>query len=290
MNHSLTRITRITRNAKLGPMPASTSSRSTCPTSCPLRDGGGCYAELGPMSLFWGKVDRGEAGSDFDTFVKQVERLPRRQMWRYGQAGDLPGDGDDIDRDQMLKLARANRGRPVIAYTHKPMTPQNLGVLHEAVTLGFPVNLSANSVAHADALAVHGLNVVVIMPVEYARRPSETISQYRQRIGDLPRHTPEGRRIAICPASYTDTTCLDCGACAGTDVRPAIIGFPAHGTRKRMVSAMASASEDTTPDHRRPNARHRRAPTIVPAHPSVQHRTRMAEAADDLRRTADAMP
>jgi ferredoxin len=234
-------LTKISRNQKLGPMPASTSSRSTCPDSCPLKGQGGCYAEYGPMSIFWKKVDRGEAGGDFDTFVKEVEQLPRRQMWRYGQAGDLPGEGDEIDREQMVRLAKANRGRPVIAFTHKPPTEENIETLNLARDLGFSVNLSANNVEHADELMIHGMNVVVVLPEEYARQNSETKTEYRKRLNELPKHTPAGARIAVCPATFTDTNCLQCGACAQTKPRGAIIGFPAHGTKKKQVSEMALA-------------------------------------------------
>lgn len=232
-------LTKISRNSKLGPMPASTSSRSTCPSSCPLKGEGGCYAEYGPMSIFWGKVDRGEAGGNFDQFIKDVEQLPRRQMWRYGQAGDLPGEGDYIDRDQTLALARANRGRPVIAFTHKPPTRENLATLHEAKELGFAVNLSANTLDHADELFQHGLNVVVVLPEEYARKKNETKTEYRTRLNALPKRTQKGHRIAVCPATYTETNCLQCGACATKQTRTAIIGFPAHGTKKKQVSSMA---------------------------------------------------
>lgn len=234
-------LTKISRNVKLGPMPASTSSRSTCPDSCPLKGRGGCYAEYGPMSIFWGKVDRGEAGVNFDGFVKQVEQLPKRQMWRYGQAGDLPGSGDEIDRDQMIRLARANRGRPVIAFTHKPPTEENLETLKQARDLGFSVNLSANTVAHADEIMPHGMNVVVILPEEYGRRARESKAEYRKRLNELPKHTPAGHRIAVCPATYTDTNCLQCGVCAQPGTRAAIIGFPAHGSKKKQVSQMALA-------------------------------------------------
>ncbi|WP_422921335.1 DUF7227 family protein [Rhizobium ruizarguesonis] len=236
MNYSLIPVS---RNRKLGPMPTATSSRATCPESCPLRGNGGCYAEHGPMSLVWSRVDRGDSGGDFDTFVKEVEQLPRRQMWRYGQAGDLPGKGDEIDREQLLRLAKANRGRPVIAFTHKPATQANLESLHMARDLGFTVNLSANNVHHADELVEHGLNVVVVLPSNYERLPSETMTEYRARLNQLPKNTPAGHRIAVCPATYTDTTCLQCGVCATVEKRPAIIGFPAHGTKKKQVSAMA---------------------------------------------------
>lgn len=233
-------------------MPASTSARSTCPSSCPLKGKGGCYAEHGPMAIHWGKVDRGEVGGSFEEFVKEVEQLPRRQMWRYGQAGDLPGEGDQIDREQMLRLAKANRGRPVIAFTHKPTTTENLDTLRDARDLGFHVNLSANNVSDADQLLTHGLNVVVVLPEEYARQNGESKTDYRGRLNELPKHTPGGTRIAVCPATYTDTTCLQCGACAQPGVRKAVIGFPAHGTKKRQVSLMAMAAGPTLRgiDHR----------------------------------------
>jgi len=197
------------------------------------------------MSIFWGKVDRGEVGGDFEVFVKEVEQLPKRQMWRYGQAGDLPGQGDQIDREQMLRLAKANRGRPVIAFTHKPPTEDNLDVLRVARDLGFSVNLSANNVTHADELMELGLNVVVVLPEEYARQKDETKTDYRSRLNQLPKHTPGGNRIAVCPATFTDTSCLQCGACAKPGERGAVIGFPAHGTKKKQVSQMAHASGST---------------------------------------------
>lgn len=238
-------LTKISRNVKLGPMPASTSSRSTCPGSCPLKGKGGCYAEYGPMSIFWGKVDRGEVGGDFEVFVKEVEQLPKRQIWRYGQAGDLPGEGDNIDHDQMIRLAKANRSRPVIAFTHKPPTPTNIATLKLARDLGFHVNLSANNVRHADDLSQHGLNVVVVLPAEYGREKGETKTQYRTRLNELPKFTPGGSRIAVCPATFTDTNCLQCGACARPGDRGAVIGFPAHGTKKKQVTQMALAPGET---------------------------------------------
>jgi hypothetical protein len=51
-------------------------------------------------------------------------------------------------------------------------------------------------------------------------------------------HTPAGRRLAVCPATYADTTCEACGACAKT--REAIIGFPAHGHWRQVEAATAA--------------------------------------------------
>jgi hypothetical protein len=54
----------------------------------------------------------------------------------------------------------------------------------------------------------------------------------------LPRYTPAGRRIAICPATYTDATCKSCGACA--HARDAVIGFPADGAWRQVEAATAA--------------------------------------------------
>jgi hypothetical protein len=52
---------------------------------------------------------------------------------------------------------------------------------------------------------------------------------------EQPMHTPAGRRIAICPATYTDTTCASCQVCARADRGDVIIGFPAHVTRTWQI-------------------------------------------------------
>jgi hypothetical protein len=66
----------------------------------------------------------------------------------------------------------------------------------------------------------------------------ETVGEWRDRTVLMPRHTPAGRRIAVCPATYSDATCKSCGACAS--VRDAVIGFPAHGAWRRVEAATAA--------------------------------------------------
>jgi len=72
---------------------------------------------------------------------------------------------------------------------------------------------------------------------------TETIAEWRDRIAGLPRHTPAGRRIAVCPATYSNATCKSCGACAKP--REAVIGFPAHGAWR--VVEKATAAHDVPP-------------------------------------------
>jgi hypothetical protein len=137
----------------------------------------------------------------------------------------------------------ANRGKRVIAFTHKPVLPDtavvagNRSIIAAANAVGFTINLSANNPAEADAMAdLEIAPVVTILAHDYARRAvrhraktrpdewAETIAEWRDRIADLPHRTPAGRRIAICPATYTSATCKSCGACAAP--RDAVIGFP----------------------------------------------------------------
>jgi len=241
-------------NAKVGAIPVSTTSNSTCPTSCPLK-GNGCYAESGPLAIHWRKVSNGERGMSFDEFLSEIRRFPQDQLWRYAQAGDLPGAGDGIDRDQFLRLVAANGGRPVIAYTHKPPTDDNLRLLQEGASRGMRVNLSADDLDEADDFIDLGLPAVVVLDESYGRKTkkgewAETLPEYRSRLRTLTRTTPKGRDIAVCPAAVVDTSCAECKMCANKKQIDVVIGFPAHGSRKKTINArLGNASEGTPADN-----------------------------------------
>ena len=72
---------------------------------------------------------------------------------------------------------RANRGKRVIAFTHKPVLPDtevaatNRSVIAAVNAAGFTINLSANNPAQADALSdLQIAPVVTIVAHDYARR------------------------------------------------------------------------------------------------------------------------
>ena len=260
-------------NRKTGDIPTAYVARESCPLGCPLL-GKGCYAETGNIGLHWRRM----RGVPWATFCRTVaEKLGPGQLWRYAVAGDLPGFSGLIDRAALELLTAANGHRPVIAYTHKPVldgehpaAPANRHFIAEAIGGGFLVNLSANDPSHADALADLGLApVVTILPHAYARRRrslgrgrqewSETIGQFRDRLAALPTHTPAGRRIAVCPATYTEATCDACRACARP--REAVIGFPAHGGWRVVEQAMAA--RDVPPGERWTFADHRTMAEII---------------------------
>jgi hypothetical protein len=251
----------VSANAKTGPIPATITERGSCWSGCALY-GKGCYAFYGALGHFWAGVSDGTRGGSWDELCAKVAALPKRTLWRYAQAGDLPGVDDAIDTELLWQLVVSNRGKKVIAFTHKPMLAdtsvahRNRCTIAVANAAGFTINLSANNPAEADMLADLRIGpVVTVLAHDYARRAvrrrskgradewAETISAWRDRIAALPRHTPAGRRIAVCPATYTAATCKSCGACA--EPREAVIGFPAHGPW-RMVEK-ATAARDVAP-------------------------------------------
>lgn len=209
-------------NTKTGPIPVSTTTRATCPVDCAMRDA--CYAASGPLALHWSAVSNGTRGTDWSTFVGAIAQLPDGQLWRHNQAGDLPGDGHTVDAAALGQLVRANQGKRGFTYTHY-RDAQSLTWIQHANQWGFTVNLSANSLADADALADTGAGPVVVV------LPSDTTENTR---------TPAGRRVVVCPATQRDdVSCDTCQLCARK--RDVVVGFPGHGTRKRVIDIKLAA-------------------------------------------------
>lgn len=190
--------------------------------------GSGCYAELGPLGLHWKHVTYGERGDDFTSFLADVRELPRGQIWRHNQAGDLPGKGTRISRVQLRALANASAHTRGFTYTHKPVegdskvSRENREAIKEANSEGFTINLSADNLEHADRLHKMGIApVTTVVPME------ETRPSFR---------SPGGNMVTVCPAVlHVSATCSTCELCAHP-TRKSIVAFPVHGTRKGRMS------------------------------------------------------
>ncbi|HTV28728.1 MAG TPA: hypothetical protein VMF32_13165 [Xanthobacteraceae bacterium] len=229
-------ITMKSGNRITGPIMLTTSPRSTCPAACPFSkaaeglEAGLCYAEHGHLGHYiWTGLDRARVGEkisnripvhSFGDLVKLIGALPDGALWRHNQAGDLPSvDNHTIDRTKVRALTRANRGRRGFTYTHFDVRTNqaNRDTIREANAGGFTINLSANSLNEADALAdTKCAPVTVVVP---ATQMTSTT-------------TPNGRKVVICPARTTQgVTCFSCGICAVAH-RRAIIAFPALGPER----------------------------------------------------------
>jgi len=203
-------------NAKTGPIPVSTTERASCPSDCKMKSE--CYAASGPLALHWAAVSNGARGTDWATFTQAIAALPDGQLWRHNQAGDLPQAGGTIDPALLGELVAANIGKRGFTYSHH-RDAESINWIRHANQWGFTVNLSANDLHDADALADHDAGPVVVV------LPSTTTTNTT---------TPAGRPVVVCPATQRDdVSCATCQLCQRQ--RAAIVGFPAHGTRRRVI-------------------------------------------------------
>lgn len=203
-----------------------TTSARTCPGACPFNhaNSGGCYANGGPLALHWRQVTAGNRGGTLTELCKSIRAMPAGQLWRHNQAGDLPGVGNAINVGELRRIVAANTGRRGFTYTHKPIEHAgNAAAIAAANRDGFTVNLSGNSLEHADRLADANIGPVVAVVSE------STPKQFK---------TPAGRRGIVCPAQVRDTNCAECGLCQQRD-RDFVIGFRAHGSQKRKAETIA---------------------------------------------------
>ena len=230
--------TPISANRKTGPIMVTTQSEDTCPPSCPFK-GRGCYASSGgPLTGHWAKVSSGARQKSWEDFLAAVKGLWKGSLWRYGQAGDLPGVGNRIDVEKLREIVSANRGKCGYAYSHKPVLPRakstkpsqyvlrNREAIKEANANGFVINLSADSLKDADRKVALGIGPVAVVVSEDPAK--------------WPRTTPAGHRVVICPNTTKGLTCAQCGLCAAAG-RKSIVGLPAHSSGKRKVEAIIAS-------------------------------------------------
>lgn len=127
-----------------------------------------------------------------------------------------------IDHRALNELVRANVGKRGFTYTHYPLTPENVHIIERAVEAGFAVNISCDSLMVSDLVSqITSAPQAVVLPSTEKRHALET---------------PMGKKVVVCPATYRDDmNCARCGVCADTSLQRAVIGFPAHGAKKRVI-------------------------------------------------------
>lgn len=149
--------------------------------------------------------------------------MPKRQLWRHNQAGDLPGDGRRIDADALNQLVKSNAGKKGFTYTHYPLTgTHNLKQIEKANRKGFTINISCDSLAESDRVS------------NITDSPQAVVLPSTTNVKSL--RTPAGRKVLVCPATYRDDiNCANCQICQNASPRRAVIGFPAHGVKKKVI-------------------------------------------------------
>jgi hypothetical protein len=221
-------------------IPTSTLNEATCPNACPFKTSG-CYAKSGPISWHWQKMSATAPGLTYKlgknshnvltlkTFLAGIRKL--RGLWRLNQAGDLPHVDQAIHLPTLRSIITAAKKSKGFTYTHHLVTGRTATAKHNRAAIraankaGFTINLSANSLTHADKLA--SLNVGPVAVVVHSDVTANMT-------------TPDGRKVVICPATIRDdSSCATCGLCQR--LRDFIIGFPAHGVAKKKMDGLTFA-------------------------------------------------
>jgi hypothetical protein len=218
-------LTKKSSNKKTGPIAVSTTSKDSCPSTCPLKSNG-CYADSGPLRLHWDAVSAGPwrdkpRGTDLETFVSDLKTLPESSCFRLNQAGDLPHSNGLINAHALELITDACAERKLIAwtYTHHSVDNMNNTVLiKRSSNHGLTVNVSAHSQDHAADCHKKGLPSVCIVPKNETRKSWE--------------HA--GVKFLVCPAQWSDKNCAECKLCSVAE-RSCVVAFKAHGTQAKKV-------------------------------------------------------
>ena len=218
-------VTEKSGNKKTGPILTTKTEKKTCPKSCPLYDVA-CYAQYGPLAWHWKAMEQGKnargkpINTSWDRAMNLIAKQKPGSLWRYGEAGDLPGENEKIDYRLMLQLIKANQGKRGFTYTHKYKLKANLDKIKRVNRTHFTINLSANDPGHADQLIKLEIGPVVCLLPHDQRKNSKT---------------PNGVNVIVCPAVTKGITCLNCKLCSIKD-RNFVIGFPGHGPAKKRIA------------------------------------------------------
>lgn len=209
------------KNRKTGKMLVTTTSENTCPAVCKHKQQGTCYAKFSWLGLHWNKVSSGARSHGITKVLDMVRQLPNGSLWRWNQAGDLPGIGNRISKQELDGIVTANRDKRGFTYTHKPLTKYNYTLIKSALDNGFAINYSADSIDEAIRITKE-YNIPCVVTVSH----------------DTPKQSfvKDGITFVPCPEQTGGlSSCTECGICAKTN-RKSVIMFFMHGSRKLQWS------------------------------------------------------
>ena len=216
------RFTKVSSNAKTGPIGVTMTESASCPDTCALK-AAGCYARFSFVGIQWRQLDKGTHGIEWDQFIKELSAMPSGYTFRHNVAGDLLNRKGFIDHKMLGKLVQASNKKQGFTYTHHVLNAWNIAVIRAANRAGFTINVSCDNLDQVDNAIKLGLPAATILP----------------EFSDKVTVTPAGNRVVTCPATYRDdVTCANCGngrpLCARAD-RVYAIGFPVHGAGKKKA-------------------------------------------------------
>jgi hypothetical protein len=231
------------QNRKIGWAATTYVAQQSCPTSCPFFDGGGCYAEQGPLGQYITKplnlaaaarpgatpedLARAEANA-----IDALEVEPGKPL-RLHTVGDCKTDGAAAIVAAAAARYVARGGGKVWTYTHawRDVRRESWGEVH--------VLASCETTAELAKARGRGYATAIVID-EYADR----------RV-----YVDEGEKLLPCPAqTKKGVTCASCELCMKTEhlrSHGLTIAFEVHGSNFTQRRARLALTDPDNPNRRR---------------------------------------
>lgn len=207
-------------NTKLGNMPASYRTLTTCPESCPFlpTNKGGCYG--GGRLFGLAKKHARDIAEDDALKILKGARQDAKYL-RDRVVGDVVAPDGSFDLPYVLTIARIaeKSGVRAFGYTHhyRAMSPEDVQAVADS---GYIMNASTETREDIEQAVALGLPTTV---TGNSWTEGEVVA---------------GRRITTCPAqTRNDVTCSSCGLCAKPE-RACTVRFLLHGPTRQAAAAI----------------------------------------------------
>lgn len=197
---------------------------TTCPSECPLFNNG-CYAQNGPTG-----IHASRSATVQEDWKAKLLKLPAGAKVRYMVSGDLFSNDqpDWATISAILEVHARRRDLKGWTYTHgwRRLDAALLNA-HPNLT----VNASTESLEDALRASSNGWPTVMVVPSGFPKRV-----EYDQAV------------VLVCPnQSNPQVTCDRCMLCFKKERRlngkALIVGFRAHGNRKRAVDGLLARKQ-----------------------------------------------
>jgi hypothetical protein len=235
------------QNAKLGNAATTYAAQTSCPTSCPFFNGGGCYAESGRVGFVTSRLNAAAAALPSgprevaEAEAVEIDRLkvvPDRPL-RLHTVGDCSTDEAALIVSAASKRYRERGGGPVWTYTHawREVKRESWGEVS--------VFASCETAEDVRQAKDRGYQTSIVV---------EKFTDNKRHVLDASAGDAAGVEVLPCPQQTAGVTCSSCRRCFDDSNIAALggysIGFEVHGSPATVRHATKALLPPDDPQRR----------------------------------------
>ena len=198
-----------TANSKTGSISVMHAAQGTCPNSCPLKDGGGCYAEGGFQAFTTRRLNRATVRRPVDVARREAELidgLTGKRALRVHVVGDCRTAPAARHVGAAMVRHTEKHGKRAWTYTHAWRD------VPASAWQGASVLASCENAEQVRQAKARGYTRTCMITAEHRGRMYEA----------------DGLHVVACPNQLrAGTQCIDCNLCAAD--HGLTVAFAAHG-------------------------------------------------------------